>query len=671
MKTPHWLELPDDSESVDAALREMNASATHFQQQDTSDSGSRADRYETAWAKLQGMQPWLSDGSQADAFALFLHSTHDAIWKSSGNRHRGFEDFDRAILHMNELAEGKLGPRNTANAGTQIWRGNTLEVLLEDPKSKSTSFYLNPEAHELSIRLLGRGFFDRAESGLLEILDNPGHWLKFEPEFRFLEHGTALLDYQKAHWSEDDAESLWQLPANMGEFYPHLTQAQLVKLNTHQKEHEEVNSFTWQSSFHFESRDVLRLAYKLGVTDLRQAVDVESLRAQLLPAFMEQFRLSRIGPERELAFAVMSGADLPDATRFVTNAVDYHLLRLFQQYALTVLPSDQKTDTRVHPAILATLSQPWVFPTRTTLESYSNCSATKTPTNQWEIKKGKKTHLVLTDAEAYWTGQTLNALFTTQPLRTGESFYKEDTYAHEFYRGDTRLADEVEAWHLTLQDLHPDISRINIPLGPTIIERARQQITRGNSAPGANPPASAGMLFAVQLTDESLKSNGQFLDRFLHRSFSDFSDYHLSPKRVTTLQKLVNKTRGHHPASFHRAIDENGRSAWAYTINGNEFHLGGNFHTSMEALAITYAGGTPGNIINQTIFSKLLNEQPMMTIEQLKDEISKAKTSAKPLRWGTPFQPADVNPERLMEAALIYLEADGPDRPIHQSHLPE
>src|SRR5690606_15470126 len=165
--------------------------------------------------------------------------------------------------------------------------------------------------------------------------------------------------------------------------------------------------------------NTLALAAELGVlSSTRDMNDPERRRSRLLQAFLERYQLQQLGPERRLAYRVIRSADLPADRTFVTNAVDYHLLRLLQAYALSALPEDQREERRVHPMALATLAQPWVFPTKATLEAYGNVKAVKNAAGKWELTSGRNTVIELSDAEAYWTGKALNAVLSTQPGRT-------------------------------------------------------------------------------------------------------------------------------------------------------------------------------------------------------------------------------------------------------------
>src|SRR5690625_276171 len=380
---------------------------------------------------------------------------------------------------------------------TMLWRGNRLDLLLTEPKSRSTSFYVSRKAHEVTLELFGRDFFDRVERGLLNVLIHPDNLLPREPQLHFLEHGTALLDYQQPEWESGNIEIFELFVNGLAEKPPanDLTLQQQVEYAEDDYNYM-FGGFSWNNKHQADLillgpealgayETSLALAHLLGRVNLHEPYDIDDtdIRPKMLPAFLERYGLERIGPERQLAYQILKTPAIPSRPSYVGNAVEYHLLKLFQQYALAVLPEDQQEDDRIHPAILATLAQPWIFPTKTTLELYGNATSTKTATGDWQITKGRKTLLQMTDAEAYWTARTLNAVITTQPKRTttrgfasNEYFFLEDPEA-EGYDLETQALDP-EAWLRALETTHPDTQTITYKLGPDLLERAKKLISK-------------------------------------------------------------------------------------------------------------------------------------------------------------------------------------------------
>lgn len=572
--------------------------------------------YERAWGEVLEFLPWEAEDPRSHVFALLLHSRSPRLWLHdhvSDDSGQAFPAISSALRSLKDAASGPPARslvREFSDFGTALWRGNRLDVLLGEPKSKSTSFYLGSRAHELTLQLFGRDLFGRLERGLLRILDNPEHWLLREPQLRFLEHGTALLDYQQPSWDYVDAGDFESDLDGLADIESVLATDGLTALQ--QVENDDLSykflfdGFSWNVRNEGQSwwtgprrlaafEDSLILAYLLGLVDLRESFDVEatSIKARLLPAFLERYGLDRLGPERQLAYHVLKTPAIPVLPTYVDNAVEYHLLKLFQQYALEVLPEGEREAERVHPAVLATLSQPWVFPTKTTLESYGNANATKTATGDWLITKGKKVLLKMSDAEAYWTARTLNAITTAQPKQTSsfdhsaaEHFFLEEDEKH----GEGPKTVNAEAWLRALEATHPDIQSITYKLGPQLLERARKQIGKAGSFPSPSSPVSAGVLLNAELTDEALGSDGRFYEAFRQNAFQDFSDFTLTAEQTEALRSIVRLVHGHSPAGFHRTCNKNGQHAWAYTVADEEHSLSNTFSGSVWTCAWNYRG---------------------------------------------------------------------------------
>lgn len=595
---------------------------------------ARLEEYEQQWRKTLDHLPWASRDGRDSAFALFIHRHQARIWAQDhvapGDREpQAFRSVADALRSLKALrkADDSQPPGATSNTpdrllGTPIWQGNNLEVLLTPAKSKSTSFYLNPEAHALTLKIFGREFFSWIERSLLRLLDDPNHWLLLEPELRFLEHGSALIDYQHAYWDERDANDLkrelkefvendpdwdeneeptldiWRAKA---QFYPVFNLRTDGGFSWYAAQEEGVGAQPQHRLGAFQ--DSLILAYRLGLTSLLQEIDTETLKAQLLPAFMEAYKLDRIAPERRLAYHVLKTNEIPTLPTYVNNAIDYHVMKLFQQYALSVLPQAEQEPTRVHPAVLATLSQPWVFPTRTTLETYANTAVTKAATGQWQITKGKTTHLTLTDEEAYWTAKTLNAIFSTQPIRT--TYFTDMNPEEEFYEWtseETKAKKTLNhiAWREALQVVSPTTTRLRYKLAPELIRRARDQITRNGPAIAPTTPISAGALLTAELTDETLQASGRFLSEFKSKSIHDFSDFQLEPAQLSTLTTLLKQFLKHTVTNFHRTKTIVQRKpwpwsrnetyySWAYHHDDAEYTLGSTYDESIKEIALAYA----------------------------------------------------------------------------------
>lgn len=476
--------------------------------------------YEDAWKGLAEALPWDEADARSHIAALFLLRDDPRVW-----RYDSAYDSPRARHYSLATALGWLMdirypdrhhplPVDDEQEGpvevTLLWRGGAVEVLLEPAKNRSTSFYLDSEAHDLAVRVFGRDLFDRVERGLHRLLATHHHFLALEPQFNFLEHGPALVDYQwgdlGVRETEEDLKELWR--TQVFEFL--------------RKERSQVGIKGIREGRGFgpyltRFQNTLPLAAELGLIESPSDVDdKERRKSGLLPAFLERYSLEGLAPERGLAYQVIRDAKIPTDRTFVTNAVDYHLLRLFQEYALSVLPPEQREKRRVHPMTLATLAQPWVLATRTTLEAWGNVKATKTPAGVWQLASGRSVVLELSDSEAYWVAKTLNAVLSMQPVPTesrrlaGLRYEEESTNPmkstsdYDFTQHWARAALEVGAGR-----------RIKIPLGVEVLKRALEAVREAGEQ---LEPVAIGLQLTAQLTDDSIEANGKFAEAFLKRA---------------------------------------------------------------------------------------------------------------------------------------------------------
>lgn len=469
--------------------------------------------YEAAWQELGEATPWGEGDARSHVVALFLLRgdprlwLHDQAYDAPRARHFTLYSELGRLLDLRYPEHAIYGTDKDESEELEpalLWRGGSVEALLEPAKNRSTSFYLEPEAHDLAIRAFGRDLFERAERGLLRLLDTPHHFLILEPHFNFLEHGPALVDYQ---WPDTDREERQKSLKALLHLL-HERHGELDVRGTHPS-----SGFAYYIT-NFEN--TLALAADLGTLgSVSEMNDPAWRRSSLLAAFLERYQLQQLAPERRLAYQVIRHTDLPEDRTFVTNAVDYHLLRLFQTYARSVLPQDQREDKRIHPMTLATLSQQWLFPTKATLEAYGNAKATKNAAGDWELTSGRNTAIELRDAEAYWTAKALNAVLSTQPGRTvtRKLAALDDEWAHhpEWSPNDF---DFAYIWARAITALDAP-ARIKIPLGIAIIARGLEATRVAGERPD---PIAIGLRLTSQLTDAALKANGRFSKDFLSRA---------------------------------------------------------------------------------------------------------------------------------------------------------
>lgn len=469
--------------------------------------------YEAAWRELGEAMPWGEADARSHVVALFLLRGDSRLWQHDqaydSPRTRYFTLYSELsrLLDLRYPEHAIHGTGQTEPEGpeepTLLWRGGSVEALLEPPRNRSTSFYLDPEAHDLAIRTFGRDLFDRVERGLRRLLDTPHHFLNLEPRFNFLEHGPALVDYQ---WPEMEPEAR---EASMRVFLDLLRER-------HTKLGVDVHPGRGFGYYVPTFENTLALAADLGTLgSVSEMNDPAWRRSTLLAAFLERFQLQQLGPERRLAYQVIRHTDLPEDRTFVTNAVDYHLLRLFQAYALSVLPGDQREERRVHPMTLATLSQQWLFPTKATLEAYGNAKANKNAAGNWELTGGRNVLLELSDAEAYWAAKALNAVLSTQPGRTvtRKLAALDDEWSHhpEWSPNDF---DFAYIWARAVAEFNAG-HRVKIPLGTEVLKRTLDAVREAGERPD---PVAIGLRLTAQLTDEALKAGGRFAEDFLRRA---------------------------------------------------------------------------------------------------------------------------------------------------------
>lgn len=496
--------------------------------------------YEPAWRALTAELPWSDTDPCAHVVALFLLSRdarlwrHDEAFDAQGVVIQDSIDIGDVIGDLVRIGKGQgpryvaggahLGVRRPGEIAAVLWKGDTLEVILDEPKSRSTSFYLDDEAHRLAVSVFGRGLFDRVEKGLARLLDSISNWLPWEAEFNFLEHGSALVEYQDPHLTKQDGKQLIEDFEEEDEFY---REHVLPRIGGDPRFSKHQFPFSWagmRDPWHLvhplpkdwiaAKHNTLVVAFRLGLFDPRDGADADAIRRRLLPAFLERYGLTAIGPERRLAYEVIR--QMPyrhSGTEHITNALDYHLFRLFQTYAMSVLPPEEREERRVDLCALATLSQPWIFPTKATLEAYGNAKAIKTATGAWELVGKRKTALRLTDEEAYWTAKALNTVVTVLPMQTLQptlpARWDDDRSRAAFPAIDGPAI--ARSWASSLEKLRVG-TRVQLPLGSGVIEAARATIGEMGERPS---PLLAGMKVMATHTDTALEADGEFAKEFL------------------------------------------------------------------------------------------------------------------------------------------------------------
>lgn len=195
---------PKRFDAGEAALQAFNGAP-----KESLERAENRTQYEAAWRSVEAALPWSENDPRAHMLALFMLSHDVRMWQHDGafgaprtviGSYDGlagvFQDIDRARQGGEPQHVHQIRQWGTPRFATPLWKGATVEVALDEPKSRSTSFYLDDEAHQLAVNVFGRALFDRIERGLSRLLGARGNWLPWEADFNLLEHGVNLVSYQ-------------------------------------------------------------------------------------------------------------------------------------------------------------------------------------------------------------------------------------------------------------------------------------------------------------------------------------------------------------------------------------------------------------------------------------------------------------------------------------------
>jgi hypothetical protein len=412
--------------------------------------------YRQAWEALAEKLPWHRENPAAShVLALFLLNGYRFLW----DRRRGYKtskNISTNIFSLIFFAKPRLSEilnafRLSAEREKKepvrslLWWNNRLEILAEEPRSKPFSFFLDDQAHAMMMNVFKGSLFERLLGALDEVLvgEQDEAW-RLQPVARFLEQPRTFFQYWPLPISDSvPNEGLHQLantPENTAWLVDQLralySDGESVKFGEH--EDEDLNNsllligsqalpwkilpllserFGWESVRrvlfdswpYWEMSDLATpLLLRLSPTPVDDPRKLPSPE-QALGAFIAQFEINELRPERRLLYAVIKKAVQPKDDE-INDPVQLHALGLLQAYALEVLPEDERDARRVSLTVLRVLGKPNLFPIRDTLEAWSGMRVQVDHQGRWRLYRGRKLWRELTEHQAYWVTFLLNAV---------------------------------------------------------------------------------------------------------------------------------------------------------------------------------------------------------------------------------------------------------------------
>jgi hypothetical protein len=517
-------------------------------------SASTADihAYLEAWNLAAPTLPWHQENpAVSHVLALYLLSFNPFLWqedlKSSAS---GPDPAHGFFFQTQSLAEvvAKLQLAGTQRGARQkwypwlkefypaVWQRGRVDILNNNsalayrlygfhsaaetkPKVKPTSFYLSKPAHDFVYAIFGNDLYNSAEHALHRLFTKTDYWIDITPETRFLEHGMELFDLEPEvflrgrglsaieDWCESDDE--------VEDKNECLRTELLAKV---------WNPF-WETFSPFRAADEhgwglnlpppLRLAHRLGVYRVdgpesdwaRVEEGVAAQHDTVLATFLRHYQLQSLVPERSIAYRILKDKPLPEVKPEVFHdPVEYHLFELFRLYAREVLPESECEEVRLSLPVLATLAQSWVFPTRSALEAYSTAKVRKTAQGKWQLLKGNKTLMELTNAEAFKVAWVLWAL--VPPLMS---------YGHP---GEESGMADYDHWLEDYESQSPAFreylrreGRLSMTTGPAFVERVLELVRKRKKHKSEGDGVSNKLFYCIrrlhhEVIDKALGGNG-------------------------------------------------------------------------------------------------------------------------------------------------------------------
>ena len=411
--------------------------------------------YETAWSLAQPTLPW-SDQAVAHVFALRLLAGRPTLWQTdpvisptaplnSDFRYGSF--VHELIADFHNAGQGRSLPAGPPQVFVSFfpvaWRRGRVDFFPRDrqPRSAPTSFYLDSVAHAFVYNAFGNAFFTGAEAKLDRLLGDAKNWIDVTAEAQFLEHGAELLRLEQPYFDSPDESTLAALDQPFW-------QADRTQLG-------------WVVDRH----PSLRVAHGLGLDRARfDFTDGSRLAAE----FTECYGLQALSPSvGHLYRVIQKRLTQCEWERTWSDPVEFHLYCLLQAYLRSVLPVADHEDARFDLRTTATLAQSWALPTTRALEAYGEADARKSVNGSWELVKGRKRLLTMTNAEAY---QAMWVLWSTlPPLRAYQPYVDTLSDLFQALTGfDNWLEDEASENGLLAETLRTR-DRFAFTTGPAVI----------------------------------------------------------------------------------------------------------------------------------------------------------------------------------------------------------
>ncbi len=418
------------------------------------------DSYLETWRKVERELAWFPENpAAAHVLALTLLTPNQELWKVPPLKQPG-------ILRKNMLvAPPTLGPerggprsyeevvyglgskmwqphRQTADEVTVVWQRGRVDFLRDGDKQRSVSLYLSARAHEFFYNIFGNAFFQRLEFVLDFMLNDQPNWIDAAAEGAFLEHGSELFELDGSYWPLVLMKAKTQYGPELerkltvkdvlsppsrytdelapdNSFAVELEATFWEKLSPEQEENSQDdlssrNVPTWETTDEMlldrlPAFGSLRLAQRLGLLTIKTP-NLDKVRTDITARFIDHYHLKHLTPSDGTAYHILKQLGIPEEKPYYLNAVDFHLFELFRIYARETFP--ERGPDRSSLPVLATLAQPWLYPTRNTLEAFSGHRVRKTRTGNWRFSKARSVELELTNAEAYRVARCLEGVAT-------------------------------------------------------------------------------------------------------------------------------------------------------------------------------------------------------------------------------------------------------------------
>lgn len=370
-----------------------------------------------------------------------------------------------------------------------VWHEDQIDLLLKTSQLRAVDILVDGAAHAFFLNLVSNAFFQRCEYVFDYVFNDKGNWIDIEPEAKFMEHGVAMFDIEKASWDAEevrqDTQSYFE---HWGEGEPTTDNILSTALDLPAWGDDDVQE-RWLMSVSGSYLTSLRLAQRLGLLSFDKD-GLDDVKSAIAERFLSHNGLPAALPEREHAYTILRNrhrAAIYEGMEYggYRSAVDYHLFELFRLYAASVMPEAEPV--RVVRPVLATLAQPWLFETKGLLEVFSGHQVKKTETGSWQFYNGTATVLEIGNLDAYNVAQCLKEIA--------------QFYAREY---------DTMTMVGTVSELE-DRQRLTLPTGIPLIERALEKLGAHSEALDAELTTleEVGRDICSDLIDEVLGGQGQ------------------------------------------------------------------------------------------------------------------------------------------------------------------